>query len=434
MLFRSDFTTPEGAILALKSPANNVRWSGFQALKNAGAASFDGVSQMLSDTNPFVSARAIWLLPYLGEKGITTLGELLKSDDEKIRLTAFRAIRRSDLDALSYAKQLATDKSSVVRAEAAMEMRYRTWDDAKDVLVAVAKSYDGKDRSYLESLGLGAGHNTEPLWATLKTELKQNEPTAWSDEFARLTWRLMPKAAVAALAERGLSPKLSEPARKLAVDSIAFVSSREAADALISLVSENSPVKDQATWWLRNRNEGEWSEMGLAPLLKEKGIMSADVKLVAINVPPKPETLNYTVDQVLALKGDAVKGKALAGRCVMCHSINGQGPEYGPALKGFAQRQPAEVVARSIVNPSYDISHGYDGHALELTTGEWIDGQILGDGATVKIRSTGGLTQDVPKDMIRNNYAMDRSLMLSADQLGLSAQDVADIVEWMKSY
>jgi hypothetical protein len=29
---------------------------------------------------------------------------------------------------------------------------------------------------------------------------------------------------------------------------------------------------------------------------------------------------------------------------------------------------------------------------------------------------------------------MDRSLMLGADQLGMSAQDVADVVEWMKAY
>jgi hypothetical protein len=29
---------------------------------------------------------------------------------------------------------------------------------------------------------------------------------------------------------------------------------------------------------------------------------------------------------------------------------------------------------------------------------------------------------------------MDRSLMLNADQLGMSAQDVADVVEWMKTY
>jgi hypothetical protein len=29
---------------------------------------------------------------------------------------------------------------------------------------------------------------------------------------------------------------------------------------------------------------------------------------------------------------------------------------------------------------------------------------------------------------------MDRSLMLSADQLGMTAQDVADVIEWMKTY
>jgi cytochrome c2 len=42
-----------------------------------------------------------------------------------------------------------------------------------------------------------------------------------------------------------------------------------------------------------------------------------------------------TVAEVLKLKGDAVKGKQLAPRCVMCHQIDGQGAEHGPALKGF---------------------------------------------------------------------------------------------------
>jgi len=144
--------------------------------------------------------------------------------------------------------------------------------------------------------------------------------------------------------------------------------------------------------------------------------------------------MKFTTEQVMALKGDAAKGKQLAGRCVMCHQIDGQGPEYGPALKGFGQRQPPEIVARSIVDPSFDISHGFNGHAVELTNGEWIDGLILADGDTVKIRSTGGVTQDVPKDMIKSRKQMDRSLMLSSDQLGLTAQDTADIVEWMKTY
>jgi len=429
-----DLSTAEGAITALKSPANNVRWSGFDKLKKDGAASYDAVVKVLEDPNPYVSARAIWLLPYLGEKGMAKLDELLASKDEKVRLTAFRAVRRADVDALPYAKKLASDESPLVRAEAAMEMRYRGWDEAKDVLIAVAKGYDGKDRSYLESLGLGAGHNTEELWKTLNEGMKPGEPKAWSDTFSRLTWRLMPKAAIAGLAARAMDSGVADAARKLAVDSLAFINAKESSDALISLAAQGSPVRDQAIWWLRNRNEGEWSAMGLKPVLEEKGIIGKEVKLTQITVPAKPTEMKFTTEQVMALKGDAAKGKQLAGRCVMCHQIDGQGPEYGPALKGFGQRQPPEIVARSMVDPSFDISHGFNGHAFELTNGEWIDGLVLAEGDTVKIRSTGGVTQDVPKEMIKSRKQMDRSLMLNADQLGLSAQDVADIVEWLKTY
>lgn len=429
-----DFTTTTGAITALESPANNVRFSGFDTLKKGGAASYEPVAKVLENTNPYISARAIWLLPYLGEKGMAKLNELMGSEDARIRLTALRAVRRADVDALPYAKKLASDASPIVRAEAAMEMRYRSWDEAKDVLVAVAKGYDGKDRSYLESLGLGAGHHTSELWSALKEEMQPGEPKAWSEPFARLTWRLMPEAAIPALAERAVDPSLQSDAQKLAIVSIAFIKSKEAAEALISLATEGSPVRDQAIWWLRNRAEGEWSDVGLMPILEEKGIIEKEVIFTQITVPSKPEKLNFTTEQVMALKGDGEKGKQLAGRCIMCHQIDGQGPDYGPALKGLGQRQPPEVVARSIVDPSSDISHGYDGHAVQLNNGDWIDGLILSEGDTIKIRSTGGITQDVPKDMIKLRKQMDRSLMLSADQLGLSAQDVADIVEWLKTY
>ena len=42
--------------------------------------------------------------------------------------------------------------------------------------------------------------------------------------------------------------------------------------------------------------------------------------------------------------------------------------------------------------------------------------------------------QSVPKGQIAHRNKMDRSLMLGADQLGMTAQDVADIVEWMRNY
>lgn len=431
-----DFSTNEGAVAALKSPANNVRWVGFQKLKEKGEGAFKELVAVLDDENPFVAARSIWLLPHMGSKGKAKLDELLGSADELTRLTAFRAIRRSDggIDGLPYARKLASDESSAVRVEAALEMRYRDWNEAKEVLVAVAKGYDGKDRSYLESLGLGAGHHTGKLWDVLNEEMKPGDPRDWSEVFARLTWRLMPEGAVAALAERAASATLSEDARKLAVDSLAFINVREAADALMSLAVEGSAVRDQSVWWLKNRSDGEWSEMKLGQVLRERGITSKPGELVAITVPEKPKEMKFSVEDVMKLEGDAAKGKKRALACVMCHQIDGQGAEYGPALKGFAKTQPAEVLVRAIVDPSFDISHGFDGHSVELRNGGRIDGQILSEGKIITIRSTGGVTQDVPQDKIKSRKAMDRSLMLSADQLGLSAQDVADIVEWMKGY
>ncbi|MFK7850351.1 MAG: PVC-type heme-binding CxxCH protein [Akkermansiaceae bacterium] len=431
-----DYATVYGAIQALKSPANNVRWKGFERLRSEGARALHAVEVLLENKDPMIAARAIWLLPYMGEKGKQSLDQLVVSEDPVKRLTAFRAIRRSDgvIDALPYAKQLASDKSPAVRAETAIEMRYREWGEAKPVLVKVAEGFDGKDRSYLEALGLGAGHHTGKLWVVLKESMASENPSEWSESFTWLTWRLMPEEGISDLAARAGNNELSEEARKFAVDSLAFINVRGAAEALISLAVEDSPVKAQIAWWLKNRSEGEWSEMALGAELKAKGIVGKANKLVSITVPKKPKDLRFSVQDVMKLEGDAVKGKQLALACAVCHKIDGKGADYGPALKGFGKTQTFEVLVKSLVDPSADISHGFDGHSIELKDGKVIDGQILSEGKTITIRSTGGVTQDVPKGEIKSRKPMNRSLMLSADQLGLSAQDVADIVSWMKGY
>jgi len=50
--------------------------------------------------------------------------------------------------------------------------------------------------------------------------------------------------------------------------------------------------------------------------------------------------------------------------------------------------------------------------------------------------STGGLTQMIPLDRLENKkpYKLKHSLMLSADQMALTPQDVADLVAFLKTY
>ena len=87
----------------------------------------------------------------------------------------------------------------------------------------------------------------------------------------------------------------------------------------------------------------------------------------------------------------------------------------------------------SIVNPSTEIAHGFDGTILALKEGGEVHGIILSSGDPVIIQSMGGLTQMIPANKIKSRQQLGRSLMLSAEQLGLSAQDVADVVAFLKT-
>ena len=117
----------------------------------------------------------------------------------------------------------------------------------------------------------------------------------------------------------------------------------------------------------------------------------------------------------------------------MCHRIGDQGAEYAPNLTGFASRQTTEVVINSIVNPSSDIAHGYEGTEFILKDGTIIDGLSLTSGDPVIVQTMGGSTQMIPAEKIKSRKRLTRSLMMSAEQLGLGAQEVADVVAYLKT-
>src|SRR5690606_34396499 len=102
------------------------------------------------DENPFVRGRAVWLLAQLGEKGAKSVRGLLDHDDEKIRATAYQALRRVDADMIPIAKKVAHDPSAQVRREVAVSLRDVPFEQSGEILLTLAESYDGEDRSYLE--------------------------------------------------------------------------------------------------------------------------------------------------------------------------------------------------------------------------------------------------------------------------------------------
>ncbi len=431
-----DLDTTEGQIAALKSPANNVRYSGFKRLKAQGAEAVPAVAVLLKNGNPYVAARAVWLLAQMGEKGVAKVTPLLDSKDATMRLVAYRALRTASHDVTAMATKMAGDESAAVRREVAFTMRDLPAAQSVGILVKLAQKFDGKDRAYLEALGLGSTHKEAEVYEAIAKAMG-GPAESWSDAFAWIAWRLHPAQAASDFKTRILSPKLSAEQRKLMLTALAFVPTREAAGAMLEIAhTKDFPMLDLAKWWLLNRKGNDWKAFDVDGGLKALGIYDPDkVKLTAIEMPPLPKDAPKLPPfaEIAKLKGDAKNGANAVAVCYQCHRIGANGVEFGPDLSTFGKQQTTEIIVQAITEPSATISHGFEGSEVKTKDGLTITGMVLTNGDPLIIKCMGGLVQTVPRSRVASVKKMEKSLMFEPSQLGMSAQTIADIVAYLKS-
>jgi putative membrane-bound dehydrogenase-like protein len=429
-----DLKTTEGQILALKSPAVNVRNSGFTRLKATGEKAVPAVAALLKDPDKHIAARAAWLLAQMGESGEKTVTKLLDSPEPRTRLVACRALRAAGGDVLKLAEKMAANPAPMVRREIALSLRDIPVSSSLPHLVTIAKQFDGKDRAYLEAFGLGCTGKEAEVYAALRKEITAT-PDAWTDAFAWLAWRLHPPQAVADQKTRALSKNVSPEQSKLSLTALGFTPSAAAATAMIQISNTEGFIhKDLAKWWINNRKGNLWKAYNIDEILKTMGQDPASAKHVAVEMPAEPANAAKlpSTAEILKLKGDAERGKAAIAACYMCHRIGDQGVDYGPDLTSFGKQQPAEVIINAILNPSADISHGYEGTEIKTTDGITITGVLLAEGDPVIIKCLGGQIQTIAKSRIASIKRMEKSLMYSPSQLSLSAQAIADMTAYLK--
>ncbi len=431
-----DLSTIEGQIAALRSSAVNVRALGFMNLRARGAPAIPAVANLLDDDNSFIRARAVWLLAQLGPKGVERVKARLSNDDAMERIVAYRALRAVNGVVPEIAARLARDPSSAVRREVALSLRDVAFEQAGDILLALAKTYDGSDRAYLEAWGIGATNKEQRLYAALYANRPDDDPTKWPTSYADLVWRLTPPDAVPAFAARAKASALEPRERTKAITALGFIPARSAANALLEVAEHGTAdiKQNPALWWLINYKDSRWAGLGIDTELKRRGLYDPDtVEINEITVPAPPrESALPSVSEIVKLHGDRQRGREAALGCLMCHRIENRGVDYGPALDGFASRQTKEVVITAIVDPSHDIAHGYDGSELTLRDGRIIHGLVLSNSDPVIVQSTGGALQMIPASRVQHRKRLGRSLMLRADQLGLTPQQIADIVAYLE--
>lgn len=417
-----DLTTVPGMVEALKSPAPNVRVLGWRALVAQGPKALGPVKALLADPNPYIRARAVWVLARLGETGIKEVRELLRSSQPQMRIVALRALRRADVAIVPDAAVLARDPDPAVRREAALAVRDLPFAEIKDILLSLAKGYDGADRYYLEAFGKACTGCEEDAYDMLKLRLRQQDPQKWSTAFAGIAWRLHPACAVADLKARALSPELPRSARMRALDALAFIPTREAAQAVLAIAQTGADdTYNQARFWLGNRGGNYWRDFGIAAGLaalkrqvKEEAVADASAfKLANVALSPK------------GVRGrDLFLGRAT---CVSCHKVGDQGQEIGPDLSFIGAKYNAAVIKESVVDPSSAIVFGYEVTTVRTKDGQSHQGFLRSDGDPVSLQDFTGAMHSFPKSDVLSRETSATSLMPSAKTLNLGDGDLDDL-------
>ncbi len=260
-----DLSRTKGQIDALCNPATNVRMLGFAALAAQGETVIEPVQKLLTHPNPFVRARAVWLLTNLGPEGRKQAQTVLTNADPNLRITALRALRQKAQDPMAVmdlVRPLTNDPASAARREAAIALRDVPYRFSKSALLKLIEGYDGQDRYYLTALGIGATDKQDALFADLQVIIPK-DPAHWETRTANLIWELHPAAAVDLFRQRAAGQSLTADARAQALTGLAFIKTTGAANAMIALAQQSgdTALARNARYWVDFRRGNDWATL-----------------------------------------------------------------------------------------------------------------------------------------------------------------------------
>lgn len=246
-----DVSTVEGAIAALKSPNEATRYLAWTALHEMGEKAEKAlVDTFKNDPNPRIRARAQWLLTKnKNHKNVESipLQQFSMTSDPDLQIVALRAFRQQDRKAYPFDLATVVDGvrklSAEVRREIAILLRERSESSLKPKMwAALADMHDGKDRWYLEALGIGAGNDWDACiraWQESKpSPSSSDEP--WQHAAKRdIVWRSRSKETPGLLVSLLHSRHVTAADTPRYLRAFDFLAGQEKDDALIQLAFDS---------------------------------------------------------------------------------------------------------------------------------------------------------------------------------------------------
>jgi putative heme-binding domain-containing protein len=154
----------------------------------------------------------------------------------------------------------------------------------------------------------------------------------------------------------------------------------------------------------------------------------------AIEIPVAASVIP-TYEETIALKSIASKGHAVyLSNCAVCHKINNEGYDFGPALSEIGSKYGKDGMFKSIVYPSDGISFGYETTSIKLNDGSEISGIISSKTKLeIEIKMPGGITQKIKTSNIKSLDQLKTSYMPSDLYSQMTKQELADLLAYLDS-
>jgi len=193
-----DYSTADGAAAALRNPNLSVRYRAWTALHAMGDKAEPALLKLFGDDDARVRARALWLLGKISGKEQMYVDKAAADKDENIRIVAVRLARQNGADVLGLVEKLLHDRSPQVRRELAIALHQNKDKRVPALWGELATQHDGKDRWYLEALGIGAADN----WDACLAGYLEQRGGKWDNPAGHdIIWRSRAKATPEYLAK-----------------------------------------------------------------------------------------------------------------------------------------------------------------------------------------------------------------------------------------
>ncbi|MBI4605044.1 MAG: HEAT repeat domain-containing protein [Planctomycetes bacterium] len=137
--------------------------------------------------------------------------------------------------------------------------------------------------------------------------------------------------------------------------------------------------------------------------------------------------------KALALPGQAAKGRETFRRlCAQCHRLDREGSAVGPDLFDV-RNQPKESILFHVVVPEHEVLPAFVAYTVETRDGRVLTGLLAAETpGAVTLRQAQGIEETVPRAAIASVSASTLSFMPQGLEQGLSGQDIADLLAYLK--